>query len=361
MTRAPRSTQKAAQQADQAADQLIDWLRQQRGGISGESLASAKDDALLVVDQATVGELVPASAESVLDDENRTKASPTESVAVEGGIFGLHDVGKLSRDRSSLRRSTEAIEVVEASAHAGADASRRPASFGNAAASLEEMTSPLREHSSADEGLRDRSSSRYRNGGVGSARRLSQPDWLHHRLNVTGPAAALTGFQTAARGAGTIPWPLDRDRMEEDLFHLLVAPPAPQRRRLSLAGARVLARQLGEAAELRHAAAVARVGRSRACPFDLHALVPVPPDILPLGPEHPDSLAWLQGHWGTTEALRHVALEPALLQRQTPPPGSASLRLSFWSADWTPWQALAMVAVRWPALRFAVVPTYQPL
>jgi hypothetical protein len=223
------------------------------------------------------------------------------------------------------------------------------------------MTSPLREHSGADEGLKDRSSSRYWNGGVGSARRLSQPDWLHHRLNVTGPAAALTGFQTAARGAGTIPWPLDRDRMEEDLFHLLVAPPAPQRRRLSLAGARVLARQLGEAAELRHAAAVARVGHSRACPFDLHALVPVPPDILPLGPDHPDSLAWLQAHWGTTEALRHVVLEPALPQRQKPPPGSASLRLSFWSADWTPWQALATVAARWPALRFAVVPTYQPL
>ena len=111
--------------------------------------------------------------------------------------------------------------------------------------------------------------------------------------------------------------------MEEDLFHLLAAPPAPQRRRLSLAGARVLARQLGEAAELRHAAAVARVGHSRACPFDLHALVPMPPDILPLGPDHPDSLAWLQAHWGTTEALRHVVLEPALPPRQTPPPGTA--------------------------------------
>jgi hypothetical protein len=149
--------------------------------------------------------------------------------------------------------------------------------------------------------------------------------------------------------------------MEEDLFHLLVAPPTPQRRRLSLPGARVLARQLGEAAELRHAAAIARVGFSRACPFDLHALVPVPRDIWPLGPDHPDSLTWLQAHWGTTEALRHVALEPALPQRQTPPPGGASLRLSFWSADWTPWQALATVAARWPALRFAVVPTYQPL
>ena len=174
--------------------------------------------------------------------------------------------------------------------------------------------------------------------------RLSHTDWLHHRLVVTGPAATLADFQVAASGAGIIPWALDRDRMEEDLFHLLVAPPAPQRRRLSLAGARVLARQLGEAAEARHAVAAARAGHSKACPFDLYALLPVPPDILLLGPDHPDSDAWLWAHWGTTQALRHAVREPALPRRQPLPPGTASLRLSFWSADWTPWQALTAVA-----------------
>jgi hypothetical protein len=178
---------------------------------------------------------------------------------------------------------------------------------------------------------------------------------------LTGPAATLADFQVSASGAGIIPWTLDRDRMEEDLFHLLMAPPAPQRRRLSLASARVLARQLGEAAEARHAAAVARAGHSRACPFDLYALVPVPPDILLLGPDHPDSEAWLWAHWGTTQALRHAVREPALPRRQPLPPGTVSLRLSFWAADWTPWQALTAVAARWPALRFDVTPTYEPL
>jgi len=55
--------------------------------------------------------------------------------------------------------------------------------------------------------------------------RLAHPDWLHHRLLVAGPAADLATFRQAAAGAGTIPWQLDLDRMEEDLFHLLVAPP----------------------------------------------------------------------------------------------------------------------------------------
>ena len=135
------------------------------------------------------------------------------------------------------------------------------------------------------------------------------------------------------------------------------APPPPQRRRLSLAGARVLASQLCDAVELRHAAALARVGHSRACAFDLHALVPVPPTILLLGPDHPDSLAWLWAQWGTIAALRHVVIEPVVLR--TPlPAGTASLRLSFWSADWTPWRALATVTPRWPGLHFAVTPTY---
>lgn len=197
--------------------------------------------------------------------------------------------------------------------------------------------------------------------GAGLPIHLPHTDWLHHRLAVTGPADALAGFQAAASGAGTIPWHLDGDRMAEDLLHLLVAPPAPQRRRLSLAGARELARQLREAAELRHAAACARVGLSQACAFDLHALLPVPPDILRLGPDAPDALAWLWGHWGTTAALRHVAVEPAPALRTPLPVGTATVRISFWSADWTPWRALGNVAARWPALRFDVRPTYGAL
>ncbi len=188
--------------------------------------------------------------------------------------------------------------------------------------------------------------------------RVPHTDWLHHRLVVTGPTEPMADFRVAACGAGTIPWQLDGDRMAENFFHLLVAPPSPQRRRLSLTGARELARQLREAVERRHAAAAARVGHSLACPSDLHALVPVPPDRLRLAPDHSDVLAWLWAHWGTTAALRHVAVEPAPALRAPLPAGTAVARLSFWSADWTPWRALATVAARWPALRFDVRPTY---
>jgi hypothetical protein len=104
--------------------------------------------------------------------------------------------------------------------------------------------------------------------------RLPHTDWLHHRLTVTGPAKLVTALQEAARGAGTIPWQLDMTSLEEDWFH---RPVDPVHRSLSLQGARILAAQLREAVERRHALAVTRVGHSRACPFDLHTLVPVPP------------------------------------------------------------------------------------
>ncbi len=187
---------------------------------------------------------------------------------------------------------------------------------------------------------------------------LAHTDWLHHRLEVTGPCEPVAAFQAAAGGAGVVPWQLDLDRMEEDLFLLLAAPPPPQRRRLSLAGARVLAGQLRDAVALRQEAATARVGRSRACALDLHALVPVPPEVLRLGPDHPDALAWLWAQWGTTAALRHVAVAPAPALRTPQPAGIATVRFTFWSADWTPWRALAVVAARWPAVRFELRPSY---
>ncbi len=188
--------------------------------------------------------------------------------------------------------------------------------------------------------------------------RLADTDWLHHRLTVGGPAETVAAFAASAQGAGAIPWSLDAARVEEDLFHRLIAPPAPQVRSLSLEGARALARQLTEASVTRHEAALARVGISRACPFDLHALLPVPPDILCLGPDDPEALAWLWACWGTTDALRHVAVEPAPLLRVPLPADIAEVRYSFWSADWTPWRVFAALRGRWPTLRFEVRPTY---
>ena len=126
-----------------------------------------------------------------------------------------------------------------------------------------------------------------RPAGTDAALRLRNTDWLHHRMIVSGPAGDLAHFRLSAGGAGIIPWHLDLDRMAEDFFHLLVAPPAPQQRTLSLAGARIVADQLRAAVARRHGIAVAGVGRSRACPFDLHAVVPVPTGVLALGPDDP--------------------------------------------------------------------------
>jgi hypothetical protein len=194
-----------------------------------------------------------------------------------------------------------------------------------------------------------------------SSMRLAHTDWLHHRLAIIGMAEQLTAFRRAAAGAGVIPWQLDLDRMEEDVFHLLAAP-STQPRTLSVAGARVLAGQLREAVGRRHERAVARVGASQACPFDLHALVPVPDEILRLGPDDPVALAWLWEHWGTTQPLRHVAEDIIAGQEMRRRPVLAAeqdaVHVTFWSADWTPWRALAALAERWPGLRFDVRPTY---
>jgi len=199
-----------------------------------------------------------------------------------------------------------------------------------------------------------------RPAGTDAALRLRNTDWLHHQMTISGPAGDVAHFRRSAAGAGIIPWHLDLDRMAEDFFHLLVAPPAPQQRTLSLAGARIVADQLRAALARRHGIAVARVGRSRACPFDLHALLPVPAALLALGPDDPRSLDWLWTHWGTSQPLRQVTVDHDATSRRPPAAGQGALHLVFWSADWTPWAALAAIAARWPALGFAVRPSYDP-
>lgn len=194
-------------------------------------------------------------------------------------------------------------------------------------------------------------------------------DWLHHRLTLCAAPDVLAAFRAAARGAGIIPWTLDLDRLEEDWFLRLMAPATAQaqhlsrphpsrphlsRSRLSAAGARVLAAQLREAVGRRHAIAVSAVGVSAACAFDLHALVPVPDEILHLGPDAVQAQAWLWAHWGTTAALRRVTEITPEKDRLA----GETMAVSFWSADWTPWRALARLAELWPAIRFDVRPDY---
>ena len=308
MTRPAMSTQQASRKAAEAADQVLHWLKQQ-GGLpdgSGEG-------------QPEPGHAADGGAEAPSPN------SPMQQVPENCQAFARDDAPQRLGDFPGQEPEVDLSLIRRAEW-----ATREPAQGFAPAGAMAPAAAPLRPR---------------------------HTDWLHHRLLVAGPAGLLADFQAAAGGTGTVPWRLDLDRMEEDLFLLLAAPPSPQRRRLSLAGARTLAGQLRTAAEQRRVAVVARVGQSCACPLDLHALVPVPDSVLQLGPDHAEALAWLWAHWGTTAALRHVAAG-LVLPRRAAPGDPVTLDLAFWSADWTPWRALATVAARWPALRFHVRPTY---
>lgn len=189
------------------------------------------------------------------------------------------------------------------------------------------------------------------------ALRPAHTDWLRHDLQVTGPAAAIADLREAAAGAGVIPWlARNADYEEEDRVHALLNPPDGSQG-LSLAGARALGRLLRTAADAHHGRVLDAVARgSRACPFDLHALLPVPDRVLRLGPDDPACIAWLRTQWGVMEPLRYVRLREegtdGRLRR------SARLHYEFWSADWTPWAAFQMLKARWPAAMFDLRPDY---
>ena len=145
-------------------------------------------------------------------------------------------------------------------------------------------------------------------------------------------------------------------RIEEDIFNLAASQPAA-RRNLTIAGCRILARQFRARVEARQARAAALVGRSRACPFDLHALLPVPAAILQLGPTHPAALAWLADHWGTTDRLRQVAERPKPTTGRRLPAGHAVIGYGFFTGRRdTATAAIARLGARWPALRFVLQP-----
>lgn len=181
------------------------------------------------------------------------------------------------------------------------------------------------------------------------------PVWLYHHLTITGPAGVVAEFGAAARGSGVVPWQIDSAALEEHVFNLAVAQP-PARRSLSIEGCRILARQFCDRVEARQARAAALIGRSQACPFDLHTLLPVPAAILQQGPTHPTCLAWLRDHWGVSDGLRHI------VELADPRPGRrlprhhAVLGYGFFTADDTPRAAIPRLAARWTALRFVLQP-----
>jgi len=189
---------------------------------------------------------------------------------------------------------------------------------------------------------------------------LAHPDWLYHHLRVTGDADQIAAFRVAAAGAGVIPWTHDLGDAAEGWFQLLVAPPAPQRRSLSAEGARILAEQLRDAAEARLRHVAAQAAGIQACPLDLHRLLPVPAELLRLGPDHAATDAWLWQNWGTTWPLRGVVELPVSRPGQPRRRDDRLVWIGFWSADWSPWPAIRTVRERWPALRFELQPRYDP-
>jgi hypothetical protein len=177
---------------------------------------------------------------------------------------------------------------------------------------------------------------------------LPNPEWLPHRLTVTGPSADLATFRVAARGSGHIAWTSDTGRDCEAWTAQLLALSA-RRPDLSAESARGIAREMRELIEALDLAAADARG-DRQCPFDLNALVPLPSDLLRRGPDDPSVVVWLWHHWGTTWMLRGAEEVSTGLAEILLPEGHEALCVEFWSADWTPWHALAAVRSRWPTL-----------
>jgi hypothetical protein len=181
------------------------------------------------------------------------------------------------------------------------------------------------------------------------------PSWLYHHLTINGPAETLERFAAAACGSGITPWQLDYAAIEDDIFVRAVSQPA-SRRPLTVEGCRILARQFRDQVEAHQARAMALVGHSVACAFDLHRLLPVPPAILLLGPDHPDALAWLAAHWGVTDRLRQVAARAKPTTGRRLPRGHAVVGYGFFTPGETPRAAVDSLAAGWPGLRFVLVP-----
>ena len=173
------------------------------------------------------------------------------------------------------------------------------------------------------------------------------PDWIRTTLTVSGPVDEVARFRMAARGPGIIPWQVDFDYEQARLL----APMAAKGTQ-----AVTLARLLRQASERLHQIALQhQAAATPACAFDLHRLVPVPGPLLEAGADSRAAAAWLQAQWGTLLPLRRVEVEAPRDQRAR---RSARLVYRFWSAEWTPWQALDRVRTDWPDLVFDIRPQY---
>jgi hypothetical protein len=178
------------------------------------------------------------------------------------------------------------------------------------------------------------------------------PAWLYHHLTITGPCADIAAFAAAARGPGVIPWEINYAQLEEDVFHRAVA----ARGHLSVEGCHRLARQFCQRVEAHDARAVALIGHSLACPFDLHVLLPIPAEVLRRGPTDPATLDWLAKHWGTRDPPRKIVERPNPSAGRRLPAGHAVISYGFFTSGETPRAAIATLGAGWSILRFALTP-----
>lgn len=225
---------------------------------------------------------------------------------------------------------------------------------------VQEPSAPLPEAVPAPPKKRGRRPAAREGADEGTVVGAGQGGWLYHHLTITGPTDRVAAFAEAARGSGIVPWRVDGARIEEDIFNLAASQPK-EMRSLTIEGCRILARQFRERVEARAARAAGLVGVSRgyagrACPFDLHSLLPVPADILVYELTHPKAQAWLQAHWGLTDAPRQVVLRPQATAGKRLPAGHAVLGYGFFTAGDTPQAAVAKIAAAWPDLRFVLQP-----
>jgi hypothetical protein len=202
----------------------------------------------------------------------------------------------------------------------------------------------------------DRPPARPRGRPPAAARRRTGPaPWLYHHLIVTGPAETVQDFREAARGSGIIPWATDSHDVEAFVFDLAASQP-PALRTLSMEGCRMLARQFRERFEAHHLRAAEAVERSRACPLDLNALLPVPAAILRLGATDPAAVAWLTTHWGVADRLRQAAERADLGPGRRLPRGHGTAGYGFFTGGDTPGAVIAPLRAQWPGLRFVLRP-----
>lgn len=189
-------------------------------------------------------------------------------------------------------------------------------------------------------------------------------DWIYNRLSARGDADTVAALRASTVGPGTVPWQDDLDTVAEDWRVLMLAQP-PEVRELDGAEVALAARLLRNAYAAhrdRRSALSNRLGGvhrgRRLVPFDLHAVLPLPDPLLRLGPVHPTTLTWMREHWGTVEPLRSVVELPAARRDREPHRDPHLFWVGFWSADWSPWQALLRLRKEWPDLVIELEPVH---